>query len=264
MTAAVDYVQVTFRANDGSMSKRGMHACTTLIITTHLGRKITLFRRSPLAGSSSTTSPPCTPASGQVASRRRAELVDSVSPGPDGALALDDADELLRQSLRESVAAAAPALLLRHGVQDPLHRLPAALAEAERHGDLQGDTATCGSLLAAEAEERRDAVDGEGEVRNRVQREVRGWGRAGEQRSGGGVGRWGRGAEDIENVCHVPLGGGLLAVLHDQVGDLVDDRVVTVFVLVAILGGNGTLWKRELVAERWHSRLCGKDCALLG
>ena len=80
-------------------------ACT--IIT---NRRITFSWE--LTGLSSTTSPPATLARSQVASRRRTKLVHSVPPGPDGTLALDNADELLSQSLRESVASTAPALLL--------------------------------------------------------------------------------------------------------------------------------------------------------
>ena len=232
-------------------------ACT--IIT---NRRITFSWE--LTGLSSTTSPPATLARSQVASRRRTKLVHSVPPGPDGTLALDNADELLSQSLRESVASTAPALLLRHGVQDPLHRLPAALAEAERHGDLQRDTTTCGSLLAAEAEEWRDTVDGEGEVQDWVQREVRRRRCAGEQRSGGGVGGRGRRAEDCEDVCHVPLRRGLLAILHDEVRDLVDDRIVAVLVLVVVVGSDGAHRQRELVTESRHCCVCSEDCALLG
>jgi len=190
--------------------------------------------------------------------------VHSIPPGPDSALALDNTDEFLSQPLRESVASTAPALLLRDGVQNPLHRLPATLAEAERHGDLERNTTACGSLLAAEAEEWRNAVDGEGEVRDWVQREMRCWRRAREQRSGGGVGGRGRRAKDCEDVCHVPLCCGLLAVLHDKVRDLVDDQVVAVLVFVAVAGWDWARWERELVTEGRHCRLGGENCALLG
>ena len=138
------------------------------------------------------------------------------------------------------------------------------LAEAERHGDLQRDTTTCGSLLAAEAEEWRDTVDGEGEVQDWVQREVRRRRCAGEQRSGGGVGGRGRRAEDCEDVCHVPLRRGLLAILHDEVRDLVDDRIVAVLVLVVVVGSDGAHRQRELVTESRHCCVCSEDCALLG
>jgi hypothetical protein len=45
---------------------------------------------------------------------------------------------------------------------------------------------------------------------------------------------------------------GLLAVLHDQVRDLVDDRVVAVLVLEVCVGSERTFWERELVTERRH------------
>ena len=108
--------------------------------------------------------PPAALAEGQVASCSRAELVDGISPGPDTTLALNNADDLFGQSLGKSVVTTAPALLLGDDVQDPHHCLPAALAEAERHGNLQCNTTTCSSTLAAETEERRNAVDGESEV----------------------------------------------------------------------------------------------------
>jgi hypothetical protein len=41
---------------------------------------------------------------------------------------------------------------------------------------LQGDTTTGGTTLRADAQKRGDAVDGEGEVKDRVQRKVGWWG----------------------------------------------------------------------------------------
>lgn len=91
--------------------------------------------------------PPPTFAKSQITSRRRGNLVHAGALLPRRALALDDGDNLLCDTGGEHGLARGPALALAGGVEDPGDGCAAALAETERNGDLQGDTATGGAAL---------------------------------------------------------------------------------------------------------------------
>jgi len=102
--------------------------------------------------------------------------VDTCSLLPSRAAALDDGDDLLGNAQSEHVATAAARLALGSSVQDPFEGGTTALTETKRYRDLQSNTTTGGTALRANTQERGDAVDGECEVKDRVQRKVGWWG----------------------------------------------------------------------------------------
>jgi hypothetical protein len=115
-------------------------------------------------------------AKAQVTSGSSGDLVDTSALLPSGAAALDDGDDFLCNAQSKHVATTAARLALGSSVQDPLEGGTATLTETQWDGDLQGDTTTGGTALRADAQQRGDAVDGECEVKDRVQRKVGWWG----------------------------------------------------------------------------------------
>jgi hypothetical protein len=115
-------------------------------------------------------------AKAQVTSGSSGDLVDTSSLLPSGTAALDDGDDFLCDAQSKHVATTAARLALGSSVEDPLEGGTATLAETQWDGDLQGDTTTGGTALRADAQQRGDAVDGECEVKDRVQRKVGWWG----------------------------------------------------------------------------------------
>jgi hypothetical protein len=102
--------------------------------------------------------------------------VDTSSLLPSGTAALDDGDDFFCDAQSKHVATTAARLALGSGVEDPLEGGTATLTETQWDGDLQGDTTAGGTALRADAQERGDTVDGECEVKDRVQRKVGWWG----------------------------------------------------------------------------------------
>lgn len=100
-------------------------------------------------------------------------LVDQVPAIPDRTPALHDRDDLLPKPVRERVLPAQPVLPLIRGRDDPLDRDPAALSDVHGYGQVEGLTTAAGALDGLDPQERRDRVDGEGEVSDRVEREGR-------------------------------------------------------------------------------------------
>ena len=115
-------------------------------------------------------------AEAQVTSGSGGDLVDTGTLLPSGAAALDDSDNFLGNAQSKHVTTTAARLALGSSVQDPLKGSAAALTETKRDGNLQGDTTTGSTALRADAQQRSNAVDGECEVKDRVQRKVGWWG----------------------------------------------------------------------------------------
>ena len=90
---------------------------------------------------------------------------------------LHNRNQLLRRPHGKHILPGPTILPLRRRVQYPLERLPSPLTFPKRDWNLQRDAAASCAALGADAEERGDGVDGEGEVEDRIEREVGGgWG----------------------------------------------------------------------------------------
>jgi len=122
---------------------------------------------------------------------------------PRTALPLDDIHNLIRDPLREHAASTASALLLARRIEDPHYSLASALFQTQRHGDRKRDTTTSRTLLLADAHQRRERVDGEGEVEDWIERELGGWWRAGEEGAGRRRCWWRSCAEMVEDEGHM-------------------------------------------------------------
>lgn len=108
--------------------------------------------------------PPSPLSKRQVTPSSSSKLMDPRPLLPRRAPALDDGHDLLGHARREHGFPAAARLALARRVKHPHERLPAALAQAERHGDLQRHAAAGCAALGADAQERRHGVQGEGYV----------------------------------------------------------------------------------------------------
>lgn len=102
-----------------------------------------------------------------------------VSPLPDSASAFCYCNQFICNSVRQLCIAA-----LFRRTDNPLDCSAAALAQVQRMGDLHGSTTTSDTLLLANTKERSHRVDDEGEVKDRVKRQLR-CRRSAEQRAAG-------------------------------------------------------------------------------
>lgn len=102
--------------------------------------------------------PPGQPSS-YVASRADRQPMHQCPSLPHTTLALCDADDLLRNAIRQ--LGFAP---LVRGFEDPLDGLAAALAEAQGHGNGCRGTAAGNAALLADLEDGGDAVNDRGQV----------------------------------------------------------------------------------------------------
>lgn len=119
----------------------------------------------------------------EVSSGRGGELVEGHPAVPDGALALDDGDDLLCEADGELVLAGAARLLLVDRVEDPADGDAPAGPGAQGRGDLERVTTTGRSLEVLDPDQWRDALHGQGQVQQRVQGKLGGRRGAREQRA---------------------------------------------------------------------------------
>ena len=111
---------------------------------------------------------------------------------PQGTPPLNNRNHLVRNTMGKRPPERDLALLLARGIDDPLNRRSSPLPDRQRNGDHQRDASASGAPLCAHADERGQRVHGEGEVGERVEREVAGRRVAGEEGSvGAEFGRWG-------------------------------------------------------------------------
>lgn len=103
-----------------------------------------------------------------------AEPMQHLPAVPGGGAALDDGDDLLPEAGGELLAAGAHGALLVDDVEDPHDGLAAAGARADGLRHVEGVAAARHALHAADAHDGRHRVDGDLEVDERVQRELRG------------------------------------------------------------------------------------------
>lgn len=181
---------------------------------------------------------------------------------PNAAPALDNRDNLLRHAVREHGATGTLGRFLVDDIQNPLEGRGAALAGRDRLGHFERATTTGKTLEAVDLDQRRDGVDGDGQVLDWVQGKVRGRRVAGDQGARGVEFGRGRGAEVVEDHGHVlfvlrvvlafcrksnltrgavsrlgswkqpyPLRLAKLSILHKQLGSVADNLRVAVLVV---------------------------------
>lgn len=114
-----------------------------------------------------TTRLPATRCDSNVGTVGDTDFVLLVSPVPDSASALC----YCNQFICDSVCQLRVTALVRR-IDNPLNCSAAALAQVQRMRDLHGSTTTSDTLLLANTKERSDRVDDEGEVKDRIKRQL--------------------------------------------------------------------------------------------
>lgn len=141
-----------------------------------------------------------------------------IPPVPDTRPPLDHRNDLLRHAVRKhGPPGPLVILLLLDHLQDPVEGRAPALARLQGDGDFERAAAAGEALEAAELDEGRNRVDGQAEIEDRVEGQVRGGRVAGEERAGGVEAGRGGGAEVVEDHGHV-LGYILLGTEEEEGG----------------------------------------------
>lgn len=184
----------------------------------------------------------------QVRPASNTDLVHLLPPLPHATPALRDSDELVGNSLRK--LGVAP---LVGGVDDPLDRGAAPLAQSQRDRDLQRRTTTGDTFLLPDLDERGNGVHDQGQVKDGVEGKLSRWWRLKEAALWVQLGRWSS-AKMVEDEGHVLfnrsqlltsmlktvqkyssnvsqrtylLSDAQLAILHQQLRKLVNQRLVS-------------------------------------
>ena len=96
------------------------------------------------------------------------ELVNTIAPVPDTALALNHSNHFLRDTLSQAVLATSDVPPLGSSAENPLDGCSPSLPLGQGNWNLQRYTATSSTLLRANSKKGSDGVDSECEVKNGV------------------------------------------------------------------------------------------------